>query len=806
MALGKDFRDLESTFKRINEDSVEFAANLSDISKNIKDAAKGSDNFEKIMLSAAKTTEQAANAAKLAAGVGKESLKSQTELNKLRKKRNALLDKERDISARINKLSAYRINASEKERKIIDDVNKNLSNSLTQIKSINSGYEKILDTSKQISKLNIFKGLADLVSDIPVINKLFGNMVNASEKFNDEMVESGDRMKSLSAGAKEYIKLMSKVLLVGIFTEAKKQIASMDILAVNLANNLAISKNEGIALTQEFTNQSKSLSHMGMTYKKIMQANIELAALQGVQTTFSKETASEFSILTKNLGISAEKSSQLLKMTKALGMEDASLSKSTMGMVKMKNSQLGIAISEKEVLNGIADISSNVALSMHAQGKNLANAVYQAKKLGFSMSQVEKTASSLLEFETSITHEMEAEMLIGRDLNLERARLAALNNDMGTVVKEMARNGVNQSSFSRMNAIQQKSIAQALGMTAKEMGDAFIERENLKRLGVKDIGGVSEIIKRMRAEGKSDKEIGDKIGNDRMLEAGKNRLMQDQLQDVLDKLAEKVMPLLIKVLQGLTSALNYLGLTGEGQNKVAKGTISTLGLGVAAKMATTSRAVGAASSVSRMTKGATAFTKASGGAIMNATGKTVYGAAASSAVKAGTATLANSGTALSKTASIASKGLKVARAGSRALGPIAMAAGVGFDAYNNFNNDKLTGGEAVLKTLDQNKYMALGAAVGTVLFPAVGTLVGAGIGGLADLFLPTIGDYDGTESASLEEQKRTNELLQANNNQLMKQTSELYEAISRARSVSIDGDLLTSNAGISNTTGNRNIL
>ena len=39
MALGKDFRDLESTFKRINEDSVEFAANLSDISKNIKDAA-----------------------------------------------------------------------------------------------------------------------------------------------------------------------------------------------------------------------------------------------------------------------------------------------------------------------------------------------------------------------------------------------------------------------------------------------------------------------------------------------------------------------------------------------------------------------------------------------------------------------------------------------------------------------------------------------------------------------------------------------------------------------------------------------
>jgi|TARA_B110001452_G_scaffold21062_1_gene16938 hypothetical protein len=800
----------KNELNKLRKEMSEMADAFADMAKAMNDNAKAASKYTGESAERYKQSfKEARNLAVELSGFTQEEAKHAGSRAKIERKIAKTKQNQFQVLSKISNLQDYLLKAKGKEADAI-------KNALTYLVDTNKVMDKALDISgnlvedfKRLENSNPFKGLADLVSDIPVINKLFSNMVTASEKFNDEMFESENRMKALSAGAKEYIKLMSKVLLVGIFTEAKKQIASMDILAVNLANNLAISKNEGIALTQEFTNQSKSLSHMGMTYKKIMQANIELAALQGVQTTFSKETASEFSILTKNLGISAEKSSQLLKMTKALGMEDASLSKSTMGMVKMKNSQLGIAISEKEVLNGIADISSNVALSMHAQGKNLANAVYQAKKLGFSMSQVEKTASSLLDFETSITHEMEAEMLIGRDLNLERARLAALNNDMGTVVKEMARNGVNQSSFSRMNAIQQKSIAQALGMTAKEMGDAFIERENLKRLGVKDIGGVSEIIKRMRAEGKSDKEIGDKIGNDRMLEAGKNRLMQDQLQDVLDKLAEKVMPFLIKVLQGLTSALNYLGLTGEGQNKVAKGTISTLGLGVAAKMATTSRAVGAASSVANMTRvapAASAMTKASGGAIMNATGRTVYGAAASSAVKAGTATLANSGTALSKTASIASKGLKVARAGSRALGPIAMAAGVGFDAYNNFNNDKLTGGEAVLKTLDQNKYMALGAAVGTVLFPAVGTLVGAGIGGLADLFLPTIGDYDGTESASLEEQKRTNELLQANNNQLMKQTSELYEAISRARSVSIDGDLLTSNAGISNTTGNRNIL
>jgi hypothetical protein len=108
-----------------------------------------------------------------------------------------------------------------------------------------------------------------------------------------------------------------------------------------------------------------------------------------------------------------------------------------------------------------------------------------------------------------------------------------------------------------------------------------------------------------------------------------------------------------------------------------------------------------------------------------------------------------------------------------------------------------------MKTMDQNKGLAAGAIIGSLIAPGVGTAIGAMVGGVVDMFSGTFGDY-GDES--LAEQKRTNELLQANNNQLMKQTAELYDAISRARSVSIDGDLLTSNAGVSNTTGNRNIL
>ena len=61
--------------------------------------------------------------------------------------------------------------------------------------------------------------------------------------------------------------------------------------------------------------------------------------------------------------------------------------------------------------------------------------------------------------------------------------------------------------------------------------------------------------------------------------------------------------------------------------------------------------------------------------------------------------------------------------------------GAGVDLVGNLssvaqNEDKGIG-DALARTLDENKFMALGAAIGSVV-PGVGTLIGAGIGGILD--------------------------------------------------------------------------
>ena len=68
-----------------------------------------------------------------------------------------------------------------------------------------------------------------------------------------------------------------------------------------------------------------------------------------------------------------------------------------------------------------------------------------------------------LNFEQSIANEMEAELLLGKNLNLEKARQAAMDNDLVTLAEEIAKNVGDSAEFAEMNRIQQDAAAAAVG-------------------------------------------------------------------------------------------------------------------------------------------------------------------------------------------------------------------------------------------------------------------------------------------------------------------------------------------------------
>ncbi len=806
---------LNSDLNKLRKEMSEMADSFADMAKAMNDNAKAASKVTGESSERYKQSfKEAYNLAKELSGFTQEELRHGGSRAKIERRIAKTKQNQFRVLSKIANLQDYLLNASKDEAKAINK-------SLNFLKDVNSEMDRALERSdklvqdfKTIEENNIFKYFSELVSDIPIVNKLLGNMVTASKKYEDAIARNKSKTEAAAEGSLEYLKLASKVIITSALNEAKKAITFIDTSSKSLAANLGISRTQAINLTQEFGDQSEELQGMAMTYVKIMEANAQLMVLAQVQTTFSKETAASFSVLTKNIGLSADVSEKLRSTSVLTGSSLEDQVKDTMGLVRFNNQKFGIAVSEKVVMQEIANISSNIAMSMSAQGKSLASAVYQAQKLGLSMQQIEKTAGSLLEFESSITNELEAELLIGRDLNLERARLAALNNDMERVAQEINRQGITASSFKLMNTIQQNSIAKSLGMTASEMGNMFARRATFEKLGVKDIGGVAEIIAQMREKGATDKQIQDRIGNKALVEAAKNLTMKEQIRDLIDNLANLVMPALLGVLRALDSLLNFLG--ADGGRKAGAASTALIAAGGGAKIAGSVRGAAVLSGMGGMfSRAAVGASKAptaaikfgpyqAGTRIAKSTGLPDMRFAANQ--KAFGTAASKTGSTAAKTAGNAGRFAKFGGAAMKGLGRLAVPltlASIGYDSFMNFTDDNLTGGEAATKTLDQNKMLAAGAVIGTMIAPGIGTAVGAMVGGLADIVMPLVGNY-GDEG--LAEQKRTNELLQANNKQLMKQTAELYDAISRARSVSIDGDLLTSNAGVSNTTGNRNIL
>lgn len=134
-------------------------------------------------------------------------------------------------------------------------------------------------------------------------------------------------------------------------------------------------------------------------------------------------------------------------------------------------------IAHGQVLDGVLEASDAITLSLGNQPGKIASAVVMAKSLGLELREIENIQQSLLSFESSIENEMKAQLLTGRNINLNKAREYALMNDLEGVAREIKQQGVDMATFGEMNVIQQESLAKALGMSREQLAKSIILQE-----------------------------------------------------------------------------------------------------------------------------------------------------------------------------------------------------------------------------------------------------------------------------------------------------------------------------------------
>ena len=485
----KNLKEINDIVRAIDSGFSSLSNNLQDITSDLKNATGQARAFNSIQRDINNSiTQISKNNEKL--------IKNQIALNNGQLSSKIINKQIQEITAarevlglRLNRLQDQQNNGialTKKQKQEIKKLEEQLSESSQEVLN---NYQGQLDQVKKIeTKLGIFGRLAKGLGKIPLVGDLL-DAEGALEAMNKSALAGKSLFTNLGAGIKAAFSGIEKssVILavvsalykaINFFVDA---LVGADKRVTDIAKNLSISKESARDVYQSFINSKSSLDAQLSTTKNIVEAFNDLTELSEFSVLATQKQIDNQIILTKEIGVSKEG---------ALGFQEAlivSNTESEKGVSIVYDQIAAFANQNKIVANGrkifeeIAKTSKLIQINFRGNFKSLIDSTLQANKLGLSLDQVSKVGESLLNFEQSISSELEAELLTGRNLNLEKARLFALNHDIAGLTQEIANQGITISDFTAMNVIQQEAIAKSLGMSANELGESLYKQEKITK-------------------------------------------------------------------------------------------------------------------------------------------------------------------------------------------------------------------------------------------------------------------------------------------------------------------------------------
>lgn len=321
--------------------------------------------------------------------------------------------------------------------------------------------------------------------------------------------------------------------LIQGFLKADEETAKM-------GRNLNLSRAEAASLKMEFAKVALASGDVAINSTRLAEANADLNSQLGTAVVFSGEMLKTTSKLTKLVGLSAEAAGSLAFQAQRSGQSVREVEENALAASYELQQGAGVALNLKDVLEASGKVSGQLRAQLGANPEEIAKAVTKAKLLGAELEDLAAAGKQLLDFESSIESELEAELLTGKQLNLERARAAALAGDQATLADELAKNMGSFSDFTKMNTLQQEALAKSMGMSSDQLSDMLFKQETM---------GMN--AQQLRAQGKD--ELADKL--EQVSAQEKMNLLAEKFQGIMGDLATAFTPLLDTV----ANVAAYLG-------------------------------------------------------------------------------------------------------------------------------------------------------------------------------------------------------------------------------------------------------
>ena len=331
-----------------------------------------------------------------------------------------------------------------------------------------------LDDPKQ--KKEIQKTNQERENSLKKLNTLAEKRANIEKGISKASGGFLGKLSTNIVGLSKSIKGIGKALQdpTVLFALLGKGMGTINKQSVDFSKALGTSYDESRKIRKEFLGVTNYSSDTFYNTVRLGKALSNYTSIFSAVGKINAENVQTFSLLNERVGTSVEATARLQRFAESFGKDLNDQTVLQAEITSQVGSQMGVQINQRSVLEKIGKASAYTLVQFKGSTEQLTEAVATAEALGTTLETVNKIAGNLLNFEQSITNELKAELLIGKNINLERARLAALNNDQITLMEEINTQIGTFSDFQNLNVIQQKAYADALGMSTNEMSDMLL--------------------------------------------------------------------------------------------------------------------------------------------------------------------------------------------------------------------------------------------------------------------------------------------------------------------------------------------
>ena len=325
--------------------------------------------------------------------------------------------------------------------------------------------ERILQTVIQAEdkSLKLTREKVDSLKEAPEEAVKFGNALRSTFPTFIGILESIEDVKKTidDLGFGGLAKFGAAAFVVG---------KAFDFIATSVTETrkeLGVTANEAASIAIQQKAISVQAKLFGLEAEDVSQASAAIRENLGVSAQEATNLSLDFARTAAATGQTAEQLTSTLTVLESISSASRDV---LLNQLRVNAAIIGQAgVTPAVVLQDIAQNTEFFAKFAKEGGDNILKAATFAKSLGSELGAVSGIAESLLDFESSIESQLEASLLLGRQINLDRARQLFFVGKTQEGLQEVLRQVGSEAEFTNLLPIQRQKLAESVGLNVEQL-------------------------------------------------------------------------------------------------------------------------------------------------------------------------------------------------------------------------------------------------------------------------------------------------------------------------------------------------